>query len=240
MLVNAQRHLIIVKIVDGVEVLEEEVADEVHAALLVLVQVRLVDHEEAGVVPGFLKVFFGVHLENVVRELEGDWFYFFYDILTRILHMAKCVLRLALNIRHVLLPLGLQLLEHLRRHCQLRGAGVDHGGVALVRDVRAVFAVVQHRLPEQGPGLEVRGVVFECLQSLIPVNNLRRIVSAKERVWRLLHVILSDAEADHGLGNEAVVFQGPEEVLFLQLFALLRREAENANELAGEALRFIE
>lgn len=77
--VDSQRNFVLVEIIDRVEVLEEQSADEVHGTFVILVQVSLVDYEEASVLPCWLQILFCVQLEDVVTELESNWLNFLDD-----------------------------------------------------------------------------------------------------------------------------------------------------------------
>jgi hypothetical protein len=54
MCVDSQGDLVFVKVVHRVEVLQEKSTDEVHGALIILVQVSLVNNKEASVLTSWL------------------------------------------------------------------------------------------------------------------------------------------------------------------------------------------
>ena len=124
--------------------------------------------------------------------------------------MAEGLVTFAIQLRKTIGPLLPDLLEDIGRYGELGASSVDYCGVARVLSwLLHRLGSIGHSLSFEGPGAEPVWEVLERLQAVRSVGNLRRIVAAEEGVLPLVHLLRRNAEAEHGVVDDAVVLKGP-------------------------------
>merc|ERR1712227_1061689 len=130
-LVDAKTNGIVVEVIHRVEMLEESITNQIEVLVLAR-ESALVDDEVALLVARFVQVLLGSDLEHVVAHLEANRLDLRGDVLASVLDVAEGLVRRAVDVGKGDLPLGSDLLEHIRRDGQLGAASVDNGRVASV------------------------------------------------------------------------------------------------------------
>lgn len=161
--VDAETYLVLVEVVDGIKVLEEEVAqnDEVSD---VEGQLVLVDDEEARVLPSLEQVLFWVELEDVVAKLEPKRLNFLHNLLAGLFDVAEGVCAPTFELGHILLPLGCQLIEHGLGDRELGRPSINDSWEIL--GLGDLIVAIAYSLALKGPSLQVVWKVLEGLESL--------------------------------------------------------------------------
>lgn len=155
--------------------------------------------------------------------------------------MAECFIAFAIQLWETGRPLLSDLFEHIGWYRELRASSVYYCWVARVLSwLLHGLGSIGHSLSFERPGAEPIREVLERLQAICSVDNLRGIVSSEEGVWRLIHFFGGNAEADHGVVDDAVVLEGPEVMELLLAHVLVRRESQDAVRFLSEALRLVQ
>ena len=161
-------------------------------------------------------------LENIITHLESNWFYFLGDVLAWRLDVAEGLVGFAIQLWKTSCPLLSDLFEHIGRYRELRASSVYYRGIAGVLSwLLHGLGSVSHSLSFESPGTKPIREVLERLEAVGSVDNLRGIVSTEEGVRRLVHLLRCNAEADHGVVDDAVVLEGPEVVELLLAHVLV-------------------
>lgn len=122
----------------------------------------------------------------------------------------------------------------------MRASGVYYCWIARVLSwLLHSLGSVSHSLSFKSPGTEPIREVLECLQAICSVDNLRRVVASKECIWRLIHFLGGNAEADHGVVDDAVVLERPEVMQLLLTHVFMGRESQNTIRFLSKTLRFV-
>jgi hypothetical protein len=221
-------------------VLEESVTDE-EQVLVLTWESAFMDHEVALLVAGLIKVLLGVNFEDIVAHLEADGFHLGGNILAAVFDMAESLVTSAINVGQGLLPLASDLLENIRRNGELGATGIDDGGV------RGIFAgslhghvSVEHTLALESPGTKPVLEVLESLEAAGATNDLGGVVATEERIRRLVHLLGSDTEGDHGSVDNTVLSQRPQVVKLSLLHVLVGRKTEDTVRVMTETLRLVQ
>ena len=126
--VYTKAYSITVKIINGVEVLEEGVADE-EQVLVLSGQTAFVDYEIAFLMAGFIEILLGINLKNVVTHLETDRLHFGSDVLAALLNMAEGLIRGAIEVWQSLGPFLPDFLENIWWDGKLGGSSINDSWV---------------------------------------------------------------------------------------------------------------
>ena len=238
--VDAEAYLIFIEVVYGVEVTQEGITNQKQILILAW-QPAFVDHEVAFALVTLVQILLRRDLEDVVAHLEANWLDFLGDVFAWGLDVAECLVSFAIQLWEAGCPLLPDLLEDIGRYGELGASSVDYCGVARVLSwLLHRLGSIGHSLSFEGPGAEPVWEVLERLQAVRSVDNLRGIVATEEGVRRLVHLLRRNAEADHGVVDDAVVLKGPEVMQLLLAHVLVWRESQDAVRLLSEALRLVE
>jgi hypothetical protein len=107
--------LVTIEIIDGVKVAQERIANQKEVLVLTR-EAALVDDKVALAFVAFVKVLFGVNLENVVAHLESYWLNFGSNILARLFDVTESLIAFAIKLWKGSRPLVLNLIENIRRN----------------------------------------------------------------------------------------------------------------------------
>ena len=237
--VNTEADGVPVEVVDGVEVLEESVADE-EQVLVLSWQSALVDNEVALLVARFVEVLLWVYLEDIVAHLETNWLDLWSNIFTALLHVTESLVRCAVEVWQCLCPLRSDFLEDIWWDGQLGGTSIDNCWVrSILSWLLHGFATVEHTLTLESPGTEPVLEILESFETFGTADDLGRVISSEKSIGRLTHLSRGDTEADHGSVNDLVILKRPEVVKLLLFHIFVWRQTENTIRVVSKSLRLI-
>jgi hypothetical protein len=111
-----------------------------------------VNSELASLALSLMQILLSWQLENLVADLETDWFELLLNLVARGHHLAEVVVSDAVEFRHVLAPLLLQVLEHGVRYSNIGTASVDDGSIfLLLARLLTLSQAVEHILTFKSP-----------------------------------------------------------------------------------------
>ena len=184
------------------------------------------DHEIAFSFIALIQILLWRDLEDIIAHLEAHWLHLFGHVLAWRLNVAECLVRFAIQLWQAGCPLLSDLFEDIGRYRELRASSVYYRGIAGVLSwLLHGLGSVSHSLSFEGPGAKPVREVLERLEAVGSVDNLRGIVSTEEGVRRLVHLLRCNAEADHGVVDDAVVLKGPEVMQLLLAHVFVRRQS---------------
>jgi hypothetical protein len=219
---------------------EEGVTYEIQILVLAR-KAAFMNYEVAFALVRLVQVLLGSDLEHVVTHLEANWLHLLGHIFAWRLNVAECFITFAIQLWKTSGPLLSDLFEHIRWYRELGASSVYYCWVARVLSwLLHCLGSVSHSLSFKSPSTEPIREVLERLQAICSVDNLRGVVSSEEGVWRLVHFLGGNAEADHGVVDDAVVLEGPEVVELLLAHVLVWRESQDAVRLLSETLRLVQ
>lgn len=169
--------------------LQESVTDQ-EEVLVLSWESALVDHEVAFVVVRLIKILLRVDFEHVVTHLETYWLYLRGDVFAGVLNVAEGLVRGAVKVWESGSPLLPDLVKYIRWDRKLGTSSVDDSWIGGVMSwLLHWLGSIEHTLSFKSPGSEPVLEVFECLKTLSSTNNLGRVVSSKESVRSLTHIL---------------------------------------------------
>jgi len=174
----------------------------------------------------FVQILLWGDLKDIVTHLESNWLHFLGDILAWGLNMAECLITFAIQFWEASCPLLSDLFENIWRYRELGASSVYYGGIAGVLPwLLHGLGSIGHSLSFESPCTKPIREVLESLEAICSVHYLWGVVSAKESVWRLVHLLGGHAETDHGVVNDTVVLKGPEVMQLLLAHVFVRRQS---------------
>ena len=154
-----------------------------------------------------IEILFWVDFENVVAHLEPNWLDFWCYFFTGFLNITERLVSFTVQFWKGGLPLLPDFLKHIWWNTQLRAARVDNGWIACFLSwFLNSWGTIGHSLPFECPCSKPIWEILESLKTFSSAHNLSGIIASEKCIWSFTHFFWCNAETDHSIINDSVVF----------------------------------